>query len=143
MLYSVFVNSRQTSMAPTQKAACLAVKLGAVLGSGTCRSTDGSQPAAMISSENFRCDERCLRVRPVQLRLETPFWGSSGAGLAASSGHPGVEGSPHFTVPNRASVAANHGLTLMELGNQQLPDYQCTQHFNTPPQLNQCLGCMS
>jgi hypothetical protein len=81
--------SRQTSMAPTRKAAFLAVILGVVLGIGTCRGTDGSQHPAMISSKNFRCDERRLRVRPVQLRLETPFWGSSGAGLAASSDHPG------------------------------------------------------
>jgi hypothetical protein len=78
--------SRQTSMAPTRKAAFLA---GVALGIGTCCGTDGSQPPAIISSKNFRCDERRLRVRPVQIRLETPFWGSSGAGLAASSGHPG------------------------------------------------------
>ena len=106
--------SRQTSMAPTRKAAFLAVKLGVVLGIGTCRGTDGSQPAAMFSSENFRCDERRLRVLPVPLRPETPFLGEFGSGVGGIQRPPWVEGSPHFIVPNRANVAGNHGLALME-----------------------------
>ena len=81
--------SRQTSMAPTRKAAFLAVKLGVVLGIGTCRGTDGSQPAAMFSSENFRCDERPSRTPSPAQTGNSLFGRSSGAGLAAFSGRPG------------------------------------------------------